>query len=173
MTKNKFEALVETALARLGWVCTDSQPCNAVAHAREYLPYGWVEVSDDSGTWGYADALEIVDDLDSIELGTEYGEDLGDWGRPPILGSGHLSSHDWPEDLISFELIEEGSVNDNPDTLVTVVTNAGIRYAAGPHGVSFCALSDWFSSGMKLAKTREAAIESSRRTDTHHLTEAS
>jgi hypothetical protein len=68
------------------------------------------------------------------------------------------SSQDWPESLIATERLEEGGPNDNPSTLITLATNGGIRYAAGPHGANYCALSDWLSNVGRLAKSRQAAI---------------
>lgn len=67
------------------------------------------------------------------------------------------NSRDWPDELIETEALEEGGPNDEPNTLIIVRTNAGTRFAAGPHGVYTCALSETFQHG-SLAVTREEAL---------------
>lgn len=75
-----LESIVERELTRLGWACDAANPCQAVAHAREHLPRGWVEVSDDSGSWGCGAAVDLASDLAAIEPGalTEAGGRLSD-----------------------------------------------------------------------------------------------
>jgi len=154
MKMNAFESIVESQLARLNWIATDSQPTLAVAHADGDLPYGWVRVSDDCATLAIGPAVEIATALSEIEYGADYDDLAGlPFGKEPPH-----STRDWPESLCFVDRLEEGTTNDNPNTLITVATNAGIRYAAGPHGVFSCALADWLREG-DLAPTRESAIE--------------
>lgn len=69
------------------------------------------------------------------------------------------STRNWPDNLFTVEQLEEGTINDNPNTLIIVQTNAGTRYAAGPHGFSCCALGDWIDEIGELAESREEAID--------------
>lgn len=144
--------LIEAELRRLGWLGTRAEPCYYVVSAENDLPRGWVRVYDDY-TDGYGPADEVLAALKDVEAGADYGTGCPTAAKPK-------STRDWPSDLFMVEQLEEGTVNDNPNTLVTVETNAGTRYAAGPHGVSYCALSVWFSSGQELAESRGEAIDS-------------
>ena len=141
---------IEAELARLGWFCTDATPCYYAVSADDDLPAGWVRVYDDNAE-GYGPADDIISALQNTPTDAEYGTNCPTDGKPE-------SSRDWPEELFTTEQLEEGTCNDEPNTLVTLQTNAGTRYAAGPHGVHSCALSDWFASGMPLAETREDAV---------------
>lgn len=142
---------VKRELNRLGWLASDSHPTLCCVNADDDLPAGWVRVSDDHCVLAIGNAAEIAEALRALDGDAEYGTGLESFGgKEPC-------SRDWPAELISFEQIGNGSVNDNPDTLITVATNCGIRFAAGPHGVSFCALEDCKNAG-PLATTRMAAI---------------
>ena len=104
----------------------------------EDLPLGWIRVSDGIETvYGPADKI--------LTVLKEFAD------KPP-------DSNDWPEELIRFVALEEGSANDNPNTLIILDCNGGKRYVAGPHGASYCALSDWYDTGEPLAKSRKAAV---------------
>lgn len=152
MSANTAElvAKIETQLARLGWLCTDGSPCYYAVTADDDLPEGWVRVYDDT-TDGYGPAAEVLADLEATPAGAEYGTNCPTDKQP-------TSSRDWPAELLAAERLEDGTTNDEPHTLLTLRTNAGMRYAAGPHGVFSCALSDWFRSGQPLAQSREDAI---------------
>ncbi len=148
MTENIVSA-IEAELGRLGWLRTTDSPCYYCVTADDDLPRGWVQVYDDyAETFGPAD--EILAWLKSQGGNAEYGVQ-GFYDRPTTV-------RDWPDELVSTEQLEEGGCNDEPNTLVTVETNAGIRYAAGPHGVGCDTLNDWLVNGAELAKTREEAI---------------
>lgn len=142
-------------------------------YGADSLPEGWVRVGV-NGAWDrFGPAADVLEALRDTEIDPErvnYTEHDG----TPVFDTGWLAAHeavvdfaekvpdnsrDWPADLISFEQLEEGTVNDNPNTLVAVRTNAGTRYAAGPHGVSCCALGDWLDNAGDLAETREEAID--------------
>jgi len=148
---------LEIELARLGVSTTHSRPEGISVYADPDLPRGWVRVSDGTGeVFGVVDAL-----AKSLAKISEVDEDWQEvWDALGEVGENHAphSSQGWPEDLIRFEQLEEGTCNDQPNTLVIVETNGGTRYAAGPHGAFSCALSDWFDNLGSLAETREAAI---------------
>lgn len=147
-TTNELVTAIESELKRLDWLATAESPCAFVVTAREDLPVGWVRLSDDYvGFVGpAADILEALKDLSEDD---EYGSSLNDFDE-------RMSSQNWPAELMVIEQLEEGTPNDNPNTLFTLQTNAGVRYAAGPHGVSHCAIRDW--SDDQFAETREEAI---------------
>lgn len=143
---------IEAQLRRIGWLSTEATPCYFAVCAEEDLPRGWVRMYDDTLNV-YGAAKDVLAALEAIGEETEYGEGLD------RLAEKAPDSNEWPEELIKFERLKEGSTNENPDTLITVETNGGTRYAAGPHGVSYCALSDWYYNCGPLAKTREEAID--------------
>lgn len=151
---NKLEAIVDAELKRLGWLATGDQPCLAVTHADPKLPYGWVRVIDDYTVLAVGDAIEIASALSKLEAGAEYGVIHG----LPLLTGHAVASRDWPRELFLSEQLEEGDITDNPLTLFTLATNAGIRYAAGPHGVSYCALFEWQHYLGCFATSRDDAI---------------
>jgi len=147
---------IKVELAARGWLETAENPCHFEVEAMPHLPNGWVWLYDDVMSY-YGDSGEILKSLlsrrtfDSDEYGCKFSD---------LATKMPTSSRDWPEDLIEFEQLEDGTANDNPITLVTVGTNAGLRYAVGPHGVSECALGNWMDSGEELAETRETALTS-------------
>ena len=148
---------IENELDRLGWLATGDQPCAFAVESTSCLPNGWVKLASDSGSV-YGDATLILAALGEAELGQgEFGECFAIVGCTDAAPG---SSRDWPENLIEFEQLEEGSANDNPITLVTVGTNDGLRFVVGPHGVSECALGNWIDGGEELAETRESALTS-------------
>ena len=152
----KIVVKIEDELACLGWLGTGDQPCAFTVEATGSLPNGWVKLASDSGSV-YGDSKRVLEALKAESGKGEFGEcfaNLGFTDKPPG------SSRDWPTDLIESEQIEEGTVNDNPIVLLTVGTNDGIRFVAGWHGVSECALGNWIDSGEPLAETRESAITS-------------
>lgn len=147
---------IEAELARLGWLCTDDAPCAYCVTADADLPAGWVRVYDDSTT-GYGEAEDVLADLQEVVAGAEYGTGCPDGDKPD-------NSRDWPEALFFTEQLEEGTANDEPNTLITIQTNGGTRYAAGPHGAFQDALSEAFQFGA-LYRSREDAINSIEATD--------
>ncbi len=149
-------AKIETELDRLGWKGTGVEPCAFDAEATDALPNGWVSLACNSGSV-YGEAGLV---LAAIETEYGYGEFAECFGTFDFADRAPSSSRDWPADLIDFDQIEKGTANDNPITLVIVGTNAGLRYAVGPHGVSECALGNWMHSGEELAETRESALTS-------------
>jgi hypothetical protein len=128
--------------------------------------HDWVRVSDGTGeAYGLAD--EIAAAIAGVPATGEIRDDAEiDWEACWDALGGFFAEHaprdseEWPEELIRTEQLEEGTCDDDPDTIVIVETNAGTRYAAGPHGTSCCALGDWLESSEPLALTREAAIVS-------------
>jgi hypothetical protein len=149
-------AKIETELDRLGWLGTGVEPCAFDVEATDSLPNGWVSLACDSGSV-YGEAGLV---LAAIENEYGYGEFAECFATLDFTDRAPSSSRDWPADLIDGEYLEEGTVNDNPITLVIVGTNAGLRFAVGPHGVSECALGNWMDSGEELAETRESALTS-------------
>lgn len=81
------------------------------------------------------------------------------WGALASFDTEPTSSRAWPTELIDTEALEDGTPNDNPNTLFVLATNAGIRYAAGPTGANYCGLSDWLANDSDWATSREQAIE--------------
>ena len=156
---------VESELRRLDVQTTHSRPEGISVYSEDDLPAGWLRVSDGTGE-AFGLASEIAARLAEVPVTgevTDDGRDL-DWEAAwDALGefADHApqSTQDWPSDRFKVEQLEEGTCNDAPASLIVVETNAGTRYAAGPHGVYACALSDWFNNCGKLAETREAAIE--------------
>jgi hypothetical protein len=149
-------AKIEAELNDLDWLATGDQPCAFNVEATGSLPNGWVKLASDSGEV-FGDSERVLEALKSENGNGEFGEcfaTLDFTDKPPG------SSRDWPADLIEFEQLEDGTANDNPITLVTVGTNAGLRFAVGPHGVSECALGNWMDSGQELAETRGSALTS-------------
>jgi hypothetical protein len=156
---------IETEIRRLN--CHDTRTnCSGICvYLDDDLPRGWVRVSDGTGeAYGLAD--EIAAAIAGVPATGEIRDDAAiDWEAcwDALGGFAEHSprdSQEWPEDLITIEPLEDGTADDNPDTIVIVETNAGTRYAAGPHGTSCCALGDWLESSEPLALTREAAIVS-------------
>lgn len=165
-------AKIESELRRLDCLDTGNW-AGITAEAPTELPLGWVAVGQGgTGIVAYGPGAEVLKALAEAHpvrmLPGELRED------PPTLESGWdaawralsdfaddapASSGDWPEDLISTEQVEDGSPNDQPVTLIRIQTNAGERWAIGPHGVFNCALSDAFSHGAFYA-TREHALAS-------------
>jgi len=149
-------AKIKAELNDLDWLATGDQPCAFNVEATGSLPNGWVKLASDSGEV-FGDSERVLEALKSENGNGEFGEcfaTLDFTDKPPG------SSRDWPADLIDGEYLEEGTVNDNPITLLTVGTNDGLRFAVGPHGVSECALGNWIDSGEQLAETRESALTS-------------
>jgi hypothetical protein len=149
-------AKIETELDRLGWKGTGVEPCAFDAEATGSLPNGWVSLACDSSSI-YGDSERV---LEALKSENGYGEFAECFATLDFTDRAPSSSRDWPADLIEFEQLEDGTANDNPITLVTVGTNAGLRHAVGPHGVSECALGNWMGSGEELAETRESALTS-------------
>ena len=147
---------IEDELDRLGWLATGDQPCAFNVEATGSLPNGWAKLASDGGEI-YGDSERVLEALKSESGSGEFGECFA---KPDFTDKPPSSSRDWPENLIEFEQIEEGTVNDNPIILLTVGTNDGIRFVAGWHGVSECALGNWIDSGEPFAETRESALTS-------------
>lgn len=151
-------AKIEAQLDRLNWLATASAPCYFLVEASEELPNGWVKVFDDHGEV-FGDAEEVFSALESQQEVEEdgYGECLNSFSqRKPD------SSRSWPEELIEIEQLEAGEINENPLCLIAVGTNTGIRFVAGWHGVSQCALEDWLDAGEPFSSDRETALQSAR-----------
>ncbi len=137
---------IETELEATGF-----QPC--AVEATGCLPNGWVKLAFESGSV-YGEATLIL-----AAIGESGSNEFGEcFATGNFTGTAPGSSRDWPEDLIGLEQLEEGSANDDPITLLAVGTNAGLRFAVGPHGASECALGNWIASGEELAETRESAL---------------
>jgi hypothetical protein len=153
MTTDHLCELIRNELRRLDWLCTDANPAACVVSAPPLAPRGWVRIADDySETHG--SAVEI---LAALKVAAREDVELNAAGLSKFPDCSPTNSRNWPDELISFEQLEDGTVNDNPVTLITVQTNSGTRYACGPHGVANCALSDAFDCDA-IYDNREAAI---------------
>lgn len=143
-TQSEIQTLVdqiEAELDRLGWLATDDQPCDIVVDAEDLLPNGWIKLAADSGSL-YGDGDEMLDVLKATQEGAEFGSCLSDFADSPPT-----DPQSWPEDLYEDEQIEYGTVNDDPLYLYKVGLNSGIRYIAGPTGVSRDGFSESFGYG--------------------------
>ena len=154
MLKSVYQ--IKAQLSRLGWLGTSENPTGFEVEATDSLPSGWVKLTSDGGSV-YGNAELVLSALAAASGDDEFGECFA---TSDFVDRLPASSRDWPEDLIEFEQLEDGTANDNPITLVTVGTNAGLRYAVGPHGSSECALGNWIDSGEELAETRESVLPS-------------
>ena len=155
----KLVAQIEAELTRLGTIETSDRPTGAVVSVEcdgEPLPLGWVRVADDySSAIGPAEKIlaslkECICDGDGRICG-DYMSDFPDY--PPFKVT------EWPGDLITVEQIEEGAPNDNPNHVIKVLTNAGPRWCAGPHGVDYDCHDEAIRHSAFHA-SREAAIKS-------------
>lgn len=143
-TQSEIQTIVEqieSELDRLGWLATDDQPCDFVVEAEDLLPNGWVKLAADSGSL-YGDGEEILAALKTASDDDEFGSCLSGFSD-----NAPTEAESWPEDLYEDEQIEYGTANDDPLHLYTLGTNAGIRYIAGPTGVSRDGFSESFSYG--------------------------
>ena len=144
---------IESQLERLGWLCSDEQPCACCVEPEQNLPLGWVRVYDDyTSTYGPADKI-----LAALAAATVADIELNAAGLSAFADSAPDNSQDWPEDLYDSEQIEEGTPNDEPLTLFSVKTNGGTKYTCGPNGVFTCALSEALRYD-SFSDSREAAI---------------
>lgn len=62
---------IETELARLGALCTDTEPTLCVVHADDDLPAGWVRLADEHGDV-IANADAALDALRGVADGSDY-----------------------------------------------------------------------------------------------------
>ena len=149
---------IEAELDRLGWLAGADQPCGFDVSPISDLPNGWLSLTCDSGevVGESSEILEALKEAESGELGSCFAT-AGFCDKRPD------NSRDWPEDLIEVLQIGEGTANDNPMHLVMVGTNDGVKFAAGYHGFSQCALEDWISSSKPLADSQQAALVSAGR----------
>ena len=62
--------------------------------------------------------------------------------------------------IIHKQQLEPGTVNDDPYTLFFVEDHQSghCGWVAGPHGVSCCAIDDWFAWDRQPAATQSAAL---------------
>ena len=151
-------AAIEAELIRLRVACTHRHPELLHVYTDADLPAGWVRLSDSTCSI-YADSQEVLAALrgvpateDTQENFDSTWEALGGFSENPPK-----NSNDWPKDLIFIERLEEGTANDNPLSLLRIETNGGARWVQGPHGVSYCALGDWFDAGLGLIESEEEA----------------
>lgn len=143
-TQSEIQTIVEqieSELDRLGWLATGDQPCDFVVDAEDLLPNGWVKLAADSGSL-YGDGEEILTALKATQEGAEFGSCLSDFADSPPT-----DPQSWPEDLYEDEQIEYGTVNDDPLHLYKLGLNSGVRYIAGPTGVSRDVFSESFGYG--------------------------
>lgn len=163
MTDNSIAKLVFKEIERLGMEDTETNASGLGAYADGDLPYGWVRVDgDNSGEVIYADGAALLSAFEEIEETDDSDANMDLFYEVVMKEEFYCrkpeSTRDWPENLYSVEQIEPGTPNDDPLSVVTVATNAGIRYVAGPHGVSQCALEDWIRNGLDFAESRESAL---------------
>lgn len=149
--RNYFAEIVERELRRLGWLCENNATATlAVVTAPDDLPYGWVRIRDDHDLWGCGDACKIVSQLSGITRETcDYAECLQELN----LVNAPLAYAYWPERLKSVTRIDSTS----DWHLVTVATNAGLRFAGGPHNDQYDALWCAFNAGMLRSTVEEVA----------------
>jgi hypothetical protein len=149
---------IEAELDRLGWLADAEQPCGFDVNAVSDLPNGWFSLTSDSGNvvGESSEILEALKEAESGELGSCFATAGFSDKRPD-------NSRDWPEDLIEVLQIGEGTINDNPMHLIMVGTNGGVKFAAGYHGVSQCALEDWLSWFRPLADSQTEALTTAGR----------
>lgn len=151
---------LESELSRLGVSTTRNRPEGLSVYADASLPRGWVRVDSNGDAPVFGLPETFADNLKMLSP-ERVGEDCGGvWDVLSRVGFDKVpaTSQEWPEDLIQCEQLETGDCNDNPNTLITIETNGGTRYAAGPHGENYCALSDWLTNVGELAATREEAV---------------
>ena len=161
-------AAIEAELDRLDASDSETNASGICVSAVDDLPRGWVRLCDGTAEV-FGPAEEVLAALREVEydrsatveqegetetVQRDNGWELA-WAALAFSDKAPRTSRDWPEELIRYEQLEPGGCNDNPNTLVTVETNGGTRFAAGPHGVSCCALEDWDGD---LAMTRAEAI---------------
>lgn len=175
---NEIVAKIAAEIERLDAEDCETNCYGICCYLDEDLPLGWVRIGDGTGATAYAPAVDILAALEAVEYDRDatverFNYDISESETVQRDNGWELAweaiaevdqpkpddSYDWPSDLFTTEQIEEGTPNDNPITLIQIQTNAGIRYACGPHGVSECALAEALRYDA-LYETREEAIES-------------
>jgi len=149
--------IVNEALGRLKWLATDRHPDRAYAYSDPDLPAGWVRISDDHADLCIDDACSILDDLDSVRQAKEdldYTEYYH--ARNAVYPKRFL---EWPERCVHCEQVGSGSPQDNPLCVITLATNRGIQFVAGPHGTDEDALHRWMDYRLPFAQSRAEAVE--------------
>lgn len=137
----KLVTQIEAELTRLGMIETSDRPTGAFVSLEsdeQPLPLGWVRVADDYSQ-SIGPAEKILESLQGC-ISDANGEICWDYMR--IFSGPPTTVAEWPADLVTVEQIEEGTPNDNPLTVVEILTNAGPRWCAGPHGVDFDCLDE-------------------------------
>lgn len=143
--------VVRDTLSELGLLCTDENPTALVVNADDDLPLGWIRVSDDFVQYACGNASEISLHLTCCDFVEGSEVDLGDLFRDCV--NLKPSSKTWPKVLCHYEVLtDEGG---DSAKVVTLATNAGIRFAAGPDGAYSDCIADWRGP---FAKSREEAI---------------
>ncbi len=141
---DEADSAIQAELARLEWLCIDSNPTAFAVYLDVDLPKGWVRLADDEVQL-FGSAADVLTALKAIPVGADYGSGLDAFVS-------EITEDNWPSELLQVEQLEEGAPNDNPNTLLVLQTNGGARYVAGPHGVDFTAFQ------MPFCMTREEAI---------------
>lgn len=171
-------ARIEAEIERLDAEDCETNCYGICCYLDDDLPLGWVRIGDGTGEAAYAPAVDVLAALEAVEYDREatverLNTDIHETETVQRDNGWELAweaiaevdqpkpddSQDWPSELFTTEQIGEGTTNDNPTTLIQIQTNAGIKYACGPHGVSECALTEALRYDA-LYETREEAIES-------------
>ena len=179
MTSQELETELNVQIERFGLEDTEHNTAGLVAYADDDLPRGVIRFAGDGATT-YANGETSLAALLAITNPKKYRAPSSREG--PEFDAAQLAyegaqaefygcmdqideprdSHSWPKGLFRCEQLEEGTVNDDPDTLVAIETNAGTRYFVGPHGVSCDAIAtgfecdDWHAS---IEEAKEAYLQ--------------
>lgn len=155
MTMAKMTAAIQAELERIG-AAAKWNTVGLQVYALDLLPEGWVRIQWSHEVYICGPADEILRELERCQSGS--GANKAWDALQEFLGYDPRSSREWPEDLITVEQLEPGTLNDNPNCLITVRCNAGLRYTAGPHGANYCALEDTFRWVDDLYRSPEKAM---------------
>jgi hypothetical protein len=105
---NELISKIEAELNRLGILGSSESPCACVVAVEPGLPEGWIRIYDDwTDTYGPASEILLTLKKASVE-----DVELNFAGLSDFADSAPHNSRDWPADKISFELLEEGTPND-------------------------------------------------------------
>lgn len=143
--------VIRDTLSELGLLCTDKNPTALVVNVDDDLPLGWLRISDDYEQYACGNGSEIGIHLACCDFSDSPEAEAADLFRGCV--NLRPSAKTWPKTLLHYELLteEEGDCAK----VVTLVTNAGIRFAAGPDGAFSDCIADWHGP---FALSRDEAI---------------
>lgn len=130
MTLADTIAAIEHELRRIGAAPSADNITGLSVYGDAELPSGWVRV-DDGTTRTIGPAEEMLQQLRSSRT---WGN-AGAWDELVFLGD-FIRPESWPDSHVTYERLTNPTDQrcKNPVYLITIRTNAGPRYAAGPHG---------------------------------------